>query len=261
VSSFSGVVEGFRARSGEATFLDRLDDVRGRLISSLVVLLVLTVAGFYVAMSYDVLGIFTAPIQPYLGGERLKYLSPTTPFFITLKMGVCLGFAAALPYLLRQVWAVFAPLMRPEEKRLMRPAVFAAFLLFSVGVVFCYYLVLPVMLGFTMNFQTASLEQSIVIEEYLTLTLRMLIAFGAAFELPIVILLGTVLGLVTPELLRSNRRYAIAIILVVCAIVTPPDIGSLLLMVVPVLLLYEASIVMAHLILSRRSTESSVVGA
>ena len=252
MSAISGIFEGFRSRSGDVSFLERLDDLRGRLITSLLVVAVFSGIGFYVSMTYDVLGIFTAPVEPYLGGERLKFLNPMTPFFITLTMALAIGLAAALPYLLYQVWALLAPLMLPDEKQLVRPAVIGGFFLFLAGVVFCYYLVLPLMLRFTMNFQTTTLEQSIVIEQYLALILRMLVAFGAAFELPIVILLLTVLGVVTPEFLRSKRRHAIAIIIIVCAIVTPPDVGSLVLMVVPVLFLYEASIVLSRLVIGRR---------
>src|SRR5690606_15080449 len=102
-------------------------------------------------------------------------------------------------------------LMRPDEKKLMGPAVVAGIALFAMGTVFCYFLVLPLMLQFTMGFQTESLEQSIVIGEYLTLVLRLMGAFGVAFELPIVILLGTLLGIVTPDFLASKRRHAIAI--------------------------------------------------
>jgi sec-independent protein translocase protein TatC len=253
VGGLAGLVAGFRARSAEVSFLDRLDDLRGRLIGSLLAVAVGTGIGFYLAVTFDVLGVFTAPIKPFLGGEKLKYLSPTDPFFITLKLAVCIGLLLALPYLLAQLWALLAPLMRPEEKRLLRPALLAAVVLFSVGTVFCYVLVLPLMLQFTMGFQTQSLEQSIVIGEYLTIVLRLLIAFGLAFELPIVILLATLLGVVTPDSLAAKRRHAIAVFVVLSAIITPPDLSSQVLLVVPVWLLYEASIVMSRAVLARRA--------
>jgi len=254
LSTFTGVFEGFRARSGEKSFLDRLEDVRGRLIASVVAVVICTGIGFYMSMNYDVLGIFTAPIQPFLNGERIKYLSPVDPFVVTLKLALCIGLILALPYLLRQLWAALSPLMLPSEKRLMAPAVVAGFLLFAIGVVFCYFLVLPLMLRFTMTFQAESLEQSIVIGEYLTVVLRMLIAFGLAFELPIAILIGTVLGLLTPEWLASKRRHALATIIILGAIVTPPDVSSLILLSIPVYALYEMSIVMSRVIVSRRAS-------
>ncbi len=252
MSSFAGLIHGFRARSGGVSFLERLDDFRGRLIRSTLAVVVGTGAGFYMAMKPGVLGIFTAPIEPFLDGEKLKYLSPMDPFFITLKLAVCIGVVVALPYLLRQLWALLAPLMQPDEKRMMIPAVVAGFALFAAGTVFCYFLVLPLMLQFTMGFQTESLEQSIVIGEYLTLVLRLMGAFGIAFELPIVILLGTVLGIVTPDFLASKRRHAIAITVVVSAIITPPDVTSQILLLLPVMVLYEISIVMSRIVLARR---------
>ncbi|MQA88657.1 MAG: twin-arginine translocase subunit TatC [Gemmatimonas sp.] len=281
MSSVAGLVDGFRARSGEKSFLDRLDDFRGRLIASLVVVTATTILGFLVAawpltlrvprwtfelgalgtfgiggwtINLDVLGFFVAPIEPFLNGEKLKYLSPTDPFFVTLKLALSIGLVLALPYLIRQLWSTLAPLMRPEERKLIAPSIVGGVVLFAVGVLFCYYLVVPLMLQFTMAFQTESLEQSIVIGEYLKLVLRMLVAFGLAFELPIVILLGTVLGIVTPELLVAKRKVAIAILTVASAIVTPPDIGSQLLLILPVLFLYEVSIVMSRAVLTRRNS-------
>lgn len=280
MSAVTGIVDGFRARSGEKTFLDHLDHVRSRLIISVLVLIITTGVGFVVAawpftvqvprwtmdlgalgalqiggwsVRFDVLAMFVAPIEPYLNGEKLKYLSPTDPFFITLKLAICLGFVLALPVLLYQVWALLSPLMRPLERRLAGPALIAAVLLFTVGAVFCYLMVIPLMLRFTLGFQTESLEQSIVIGEYLTIILRMLIAFGLAFELPIVILLGTLLGIVTPEFLVAKRRHAIAILTVVSAIVTPPDLSSQILLMIPVLLLYEVGILLSRAIVTSRS--------
>jgi sec-independent protein translocase protein TatC len=253
VSAVGELVEGFRKRSGEQTFLDRLDDVRGRLIGSVVAVVIGTGIGFYLVLNFDVLGVFTAPIVPFLGGEKLKYLSPTDPFFITLKLALAIGIVLALPYLLVQVWRVVSPLLRQDEKKLLLPSVFAGIVLFAVGVVFCYLMVIPLMLQFTMGFQQQSLEQSIVIGEYLTIVLRMMMAFGFAFELPIAILLGTVLGIVTPDFLSSKRRHAIAILTVVSAIITPPDLSSQVLLVVPVWFLYEVSIILSRILLARRA--------
>ena len=279
MGAVTGIVDGFRARSGELTFLDRLDDFRGRLIASVVVLIVTTVLGFFVAawpitfeitrrvvdlgrfgsfafggwtINLDLLAIATVPVEPYLGGERLKYLSPTDPFFITLKLALSLGFLLALPFLMYQVWRLIAPLLRPDERRITGPALCAGVLLFIGGATFCYFFALPLMLQFTMGFQSASLEQNIVIGEYLKLILRMLIAFGLAFELPIIILLMTMLGLVTPDFLAAKRRHAIAIATVVSAIVTPPDLTSLILLLIPVVLLYEVGILLARAIVARR---------
>lgn len=279
MTAVGGLVDGFKARSGEKTFLDHLDDLRGRLISSAIVLLLTVGAGFYIAtwpvrfqvaeidvrlgrlgtytiggwnVNLDALGFFVDPVRPYLGGGNLKYLSPTEPFFVTLKLGICLGFALALPYLLYQIWGLLAPLMRPHEKKLMAPAMVAGVVLFLVGSIFCYYLVIPVMLRFTLGFQTASLEQYLVIGDYMAIVLRMLLAFGLAFELPIIVLIGTVLGILTPQILSAYRRHAIAVATVLAAFITPPDLSSLVLLMLPVWFLYEASIVLSRVVIARR---------
>lgn len=253
MDSFTGLVDGFRSRSGELGFLDRLDDVRNRLIGFAIVLTIATVGGFYLAMNYGVLAFITAPIQPYLGGGRLKYLSPVDPFFITLKLAISIGFLVSLPYIAFQVWAVVRPLLLPDERNLMSRAIVASVVLFLVGAGFCYLTVVPLMLQFTMGYQTASLEQAVVISEYLKVVLRMLFAFGLAFELPIVVLMLTLLGVVTPDQLVARRRHALAILVVLSAIITPPDIASQVLLSVPVWILYEISIVISRGVLSRRA--------
>lgn len=285
MSAFAGIVDGFKARSGEKTFLDRLDDFRGRLIISVIALLLATGIGFYIAawplqfeipemtvqagslgrftlggwdVHIDVLRFFVAPIVPYLNGEKLKYLSPTDPFFITLKMAIAIGIALALPVILFQLWRLLAPLMNRSERRLAAPALIASVVLFTVGALFCYYMVIPLMLRFTLGFQSGSLEQAIVIGEYLKIVLRMLLAFGLAFELPIIVLIGTLLGIVTPVFLAEKRRHALAILTVVSAIITPPDISSQVLLMIPVWCLYEASIVLSRVVISRRRTAVAV---
>src|SRR5688500_5268177 len=102
MSSIAGIFEGFRARSGDVSFLDRLDQVRARLIRSVIGIFLTTGLGLYLAIRYDaaLLGVVVRPIEPYLAGEKLQYLSPTDPFFITLRLAVFIGVALALPYLL-----------------------------------------------------------------------------------------------------------------------------------------------------------------
>lgn len=285
MNTFDGIIDGFRSRSGEKTFLDRLDDFRGRLVICLIALALGTGLGFWVAawpvafqvpeftlragslgqwvlggwdVRIDVLAFFVDPIIPYLNGEKLKYLSPTDPFFITLKMAIAIGFALALPVLLYQLWGLLTPLMKQDERRLAGPALIASVVLFVAGALFCYYMVIPLMLRFTLGFQTESLEQAIVIGEYLKIVLRMLLAFGIAFELPIIVLIGTLLGLVTPAFLAEKRRHALAILTVVSALITPPDISSQILLMIPVWGLYEASIILSRVILARRGTALAV---
>lgn len=241
------------APAGEMPFLDHLEELRWRLIWSLGAVLVCAIAGYFLVTRLDVLGILVAPIEPFLKGTKLKYLSPTEPFFITLKLAVAVGLLLASPIVIYQVWAFLAPALMPSEKRVIVPALYMGLVLFAVGVVMSYELVLPMTLSFTMGFQTESLEQSIVIGEYLGFVTRLLLAFGAVFELPVVVLILSALGLVTPEFLSSKRKHAIVIITVVASVLTPGDVITLtVMMMAPLVLLYEFSIVLSKLVTRRR---------
>jgi sec-independent protein translocase protein TatC len=125
-------------------------------------------------------------------------------------------------------------------------------LLFVSGIVFCYLLALPLILEFTMGFQSGRLEEAIVVGDYFSTMLRMMISFGLAFELPVVIVLGTMLGVVTPGFLASKRRYAIATMTILSALITPPELISQILLLIPLLLLYEVSILLSRFVIARR---------
>jgi sec-independent protein translocase protein TatC len=240
--------------AGEMPFLDHLEELRWRVLWSLLAVIVCAIIGFLLVTRLDVLGLLVAPIEPFLNGTKLKYLSPTEPFFITLKLAVAVGLILASPIVIYQVWAFLAPALLPSEKRVIIPALYMGLVLFGAGVAMAYYAALPVTLKFTMGFQTESLEQSIVISEYLSFVTRLLLAFGVVFELPVVILILSALGLVTPQFLAAKRRHAIAIIAVTASILTPGDVITLtVMMMVPLILLYELSIILSRLVSRRRA--------
>jgi sec-independent protein translocase protein TatC len=250
-----------KTASGEMPFLDHLEELRWRLIWSLLAVVVCAVAGFFLVTRLDVLAILVAPIKPFLHGSKLKYLSPTEPFFITLKLAVSVGFVLASPIVIYQIWAFLSPALLPSEKRVIVPALYMGLVLFALGVLMSYEVVLPMTLSFTMGFQTESLEQSIVIGEYLGFVTRLLLAFGGVFELPVVILILSAMGLVTPEFLAGKRRHAIAIITVLASILTPGDVITLtMMMMVPLVLLYEVSIILSRMVTRRRRVAAAAAG-
>src|SRR4051794_34969902 len=161
-----------KTAAGEMPFLDHLEELRWRLIWSLIAVTVCAVAGFFLVTRLDVLGILVAPIKPFLHGSKLKYLSPTEPFFITLKLAISVGLVLASPIVIYQIWAFLSPALLPSEKRYIVPSLYLGLVLFGLGVVMSYEIVLPMTLSFTMGFQTESLEQSIVIGEYLSFVTR-----------------------------------------------------------------------------------------
>jgi len=248
--------------AGEMPFLDHLEELRWRMIWSLLAVLVCAVAGYFLVTRLDVLGLLVDPIKPFLRGTKLKYLSPTEPFFITLKLAVTVGLVLASPIVIYQVWAFLAPALLPSEKRVIVPALYLGLVLFAAGVLMSYELVLPMTLRFTMSFQTESLEQSIVIGEYLGFVTRLLLAFGAVFELPVVVLILSALGLVTPEFLAGKRKHAMVIITVMASLLTPGDVITLtIMMMVPLFFLYELSIALSRLVTRRRRAAAKAAEA
>ncbi len=251
----------FKSIQQEMPFLDHLEELRWRLLWSLLALIVTTVIGYFLVTRFDVLLLLIDPIEPFLGGSKLKYLSPTTPFFITLKLAFIVGLLLSSPVVIYQVWAFFSPALLPSEKRVIIPALYLGLVLFAAGVAMAYYVVLPITLAFTMSFQTEALEQAITIDEYISVVTRLLLAFGVVFEMPVVITILSALGLVTPQFLVEKRRYAIAAITIASAVLTPGDVITItLLMMVPLVILYEFSIVLSRLMFRRRSTPAELEG-
>ncbi len=153
-----------------------------------------------------------------------------------------------------QVWSFFAPALLPSERRVIIPALYLGLVLFAGGVAMAYTIVLPITLQFTMGFQTESLEQAIVVNAYLAVVTRLLLAFGFVFELPVVIVILSAMGLVTPEFLASKRRHALVGIAVLASVITPGDVITVtVMMMVPLYLLYELSIVLSRMVVRRRA--------
>ena len=228
--------------SAEMPFLDHLEEMRWRIIWSLVALLVGFFIGFYVVYQFDVIGILERPIRDLLPGETLKYLSPTTPFFVTFKLAFIAGLIAALPIIMYQLWSFLSPALYEKERKYVIPAIGVAFLLFLAGVAMAYFLVLPLGLNFLLTFQAEALTPMITVDEYLRFATGLILAFGVIFELPVVLVLLAFIGIVTPELLSHFRRHAIVVLAVLSAMLTPADPWTMVMMMAPLVLLYELSI-------------------
>ncbi|MHB1168112.1 MAG: twin-arginine translocase subunit TatC [Longimicrobiales bacterium] len=240
--------------TGEMPFLDHLEELRWRILWSLLALIVGSGLGIWLVMKYNVLNLLIAPIQPYLETGRLMYLSPSDPFFLTLRLGLTAGFILASPIVFYQIWAFVSPALLPQEKKAIVPALYLGLVLFAFGVVLAYMYALPMTLKFFMtNFQTEALQANIIAPTYLGLVVKLLLAFGAIFELPVVVLVLSAMGLVTSQFLREKRRYAIAGLTILAAMISPGDaITVTLLMMVPLILLYEMSIGLARMVEKQR---------
>jgi sec-independent protein translocase protein TatC len=214
-----------------------LEELRSRLLKVIWALL----AGM--ALSYAVSDILTGWLKRPLAAD-LYFFSPTEAFWVAMKVSFFGGLFLSLPVILYQVWRFIAPGLLPNERRLVLPFVLIGCFFFISGLLFCYFVVAPFALTFLVGF---GLEQGLKpvfsIGLYMDFLLKFLLAFGVAFELPLVITVLAKLGLVTPQFLSRHRRYAIFVNAILAAILTPtPDVFNMMLMMVPLLLFYELGI-------------------
>jgi len=250
--------------NAEMPFLDHLEELRWRIIWSLLAVVVGVAAAFIVLQQFDIFKFLERPILPYLNGNKLKYTHPADPFSVLISASFTIGIVIALPVILYQVWAFLAPALYKHEKRVVLPVIFGAIVLFVSGVSLSFYVVLPLAIGWLMKIaaNTDALEPMITYREYFSFAVNMSLAFGLCFELPIVILLLATLGIVTPEFLRRYRRHALVLCVVAGALLSPGDlIWTTVLLAAPLYLLYELSVVLAAVVYRRRRKREAQLAA
>jgi sec-independent protein translocase protein TatC len=232
----------------EAPFVSHLVELRDRLIrAALAVGAAFAVLAFYPGPGglYDLLA---APLISALPqGATMIATNVISPFMVPLKITLLAAFLVALPVVLYQVWAFVAPGLYSHEKRMVLPLVVSSTLLFFAGVAFCYFFVFGKVFTFIQSFAPKSITAAPDIEAYLGFVMSMFIAFGAAFEVPIAVVVLARLGVVSVEKLRAFRGYFIVVAFIIAAVITPPDVVSQLALAIPMCLLYEVGILAAGL--------------
>ena len=227
----------------EQPFVAHLVELRDRLIKASIAVGVVAVALAVwpgPAALYDILA---APLVAHLPkGATLIATSVISPFIVPLKILLMSAFLVALPVVLYQVWAFVAPGLYSHEKKLVLPLVVSSTVLFFIGVAFCYYFVFGQVFAFIQSFAPKSITAAPDIEAYLSFVMTMFIAFGLAFEVPIVVVVLARMGVVSLEKLRAFRSYFIVIAFIIAAIVTPPDVVSQLALAIPMVILYEVGL-------------------
>ncbi|WP_373056883.1 twin-arginine translocase subunit TatC [Zunongwangia sp. H14] len=258
----------------EMSFLDHLEDLRWHLIrATLSVVIAATLAFLAKDFIFDVLlfgpskgDFFSYKILCHISqalGIDSGFCQEKLPFAIQSRtMGgqfsahiwtsITAGFIVAFPYVIYEFWKFVAPAMRENERRNARGFIFITSLLFFLGVVFGYYVITPLSINFLGKYQVSDMVlNQFDLSSYISLVRASVLASGLIFELPIIIYFLTKVGVVTPDFLRTYRKYALVVVLIVSAIITPPDIVSQIIVAIPVLILYEVSIVISKIIYKR----------
>jgi sec-independent protein translocase protein TatC len=228
-------------------FTDHLDELRHRLIVSLVGI------GLGFAVSYgfsqQLLLLLQRPMP-----ARLIFIAPTEAFFVNLKVALYAGLFLSVPLLLFQVWKFVAPGLYAHERQYSFPFLIISTVLFLIGAIFAYAVILPIALHFLIAQGGELWQPNITLSNYLSFCMRLILASGLIFEFPVLMYFLAKVGVVTPEFLVQNRKYAVLAAFVISAILTPPDVFSQVLLALPLFLLFEVSIFVAKRVVSEQET-------
>ncbi|PKK40373.1 Twin-arginine translocation protein TatC [Clostridiaceae bacterium JG1575] len=223
------------------TLVGHLSELRRQLMWSLLVFVAVTVAAFFFA---EVLVLDMVSKAP---NTRFVYLSPAELFTTYMRIAMVAGLLVSLPFFLNRIWAFIRPGLYPKEIRTLRWAVLLGVALFAAGLCFAYLIVLPMSLEFFARFQTPAIQSAVGFSNYFDYVTKMVFAFALVFELPILVVVLVRLGVVTTDFLKKNRKYVLLVVVVLSAILTPPDVLSQIMLSVPMMLLFELGIVLGRL--------------
>jgi sec-independent protein translocase protein TatC len=250
---------------GKMSFFEHLAELRVRLIHACGAIVLGTFIG--VSVSKHFLEFVAAPMVKALRAanlqDKLIFTHPAGYLYQIITLGLYLGIVIASPYVLYQIWLFVAPGLYRNERKAVAGFVISSVALFLCGIVFAYYVILPYLLKFLVNFQTGGpFTPLISIDEYFDLVLNVLIGVGVVFELPVLAFLLSLFGIVTPQFLWKNFRYAILIITILAAVITPtPDAITMLVFMAPMVVLYLLSIgVSAAVVRSKRRRSAAIAG-
>jgi len=248
---------------GQMTFFEHLIELRKRIINSLVAILLGSLAGWFIAPKF--VNVIAKPIQAVLAAHhydaKLYFMGPTDYLGLLIKLSIYIGLVIASPVVLYQVWMFVAPALYKHERSAVTGFVFSTVLLFLGGIAFGFFLALPRILGFLIGFQ-GPVAPLIRINDYFDLVLLVLVALGLIFEMPVLIFLLCYFGIVTPKFLVQNTKYAVLVITIAAAFVTPtPDALTMLLVMLVMLALYFLGVGISWLALRNRAKRAAAATA
>lgn len=232
------------SKENKSPFTEHLGELRDRLVRSFIAVGIgFVVAYFFKEKLFEIL---IAPLVTAMGesgNAKLIFTGLPEAFFTYLKVSLLTGIIAATPVLFYEFWMFISPGLYRNEKKYIMPVVFLSIFFFVLGSSFGYFIVFPYGFKFFLGFATETIHAMPSMKEYLSFSSKMLLAFGFVFELPLVLTFMARMGLVTTEFLKKNRKYALLLFFVGAALITPPDVVTQIMMALPLMLLYEISII------------------
>lgn len=227
----------------ELNLVDHLEELRKRIIISALAFVVFFIVGFiYVDDIY----------KWFVGSEKLLVLGPSDIMWIYFMLATVVAVAGTIPVLALQIWLFVRPALRPVERRITLSYVPALFFLFIIGLAFGYFVIFPMVLDFLVNIGKDMFVTNFTAERYFSFIMNMTLPFGVLFELPVVVMFLTSLGIINPFVLSKIRKYAYFVLIIIAVVITPPDFMSDFVVTVPLLLLYEISINLSKFVYRKR---------
>jgi len=239
-------IEGDGENLKEMSFLDHLDELRAVLIQSILAVVVVSVVCWFFSGSILEFLLKNLPL------DSLYFHSPLEASMTRLKISVILGIMIAFPFVLFKVWSFVSPGLFANERKKIYPLVVTSSALFYTGVIFCYVLLIPSVMRFLLSFGTEHLNPLLSVSSYFTFIARLCFAFGLVFQIPVVVFILSIAGLVSPRFLLKQWRYAVVLTFVVAAVLTPPDVISQVMMAVPIVVLYIGSVLVAYITVRKK---------
>jgi len=218
-------------------FLEHLEELRWRILKSLAVVVILSIVAYI--FSKDLLSLLIKPVPPDI---QLIFITPTGAFLVSIKVAIIFGLMGSLPVIFYQTWQFIFPGLLKSEIKMAVVLVLSATVCFLLGATFAFFVILPFGLRFLFSFQTVQLVPMPDISSYIGFAGRLFLAFGIVFELPLLSFILSKMGVLTPAFMRRQRRYAVVVIFIAAAILTPPDVITQVMLATPLILLYEISV-------------------
>lgn len=228
----------------DLSFFDHFEELRNRLVKS--ILAVLIAACFFYAFVDEIFALLIKPVG------KLVFTAPGEAFVARIMLAFFGGIFMALPVILYQIWRFVAAGLEEREVKYVRFFAPCSFLLFVMGGLFAYFIIIPISIRFLLSFSTDLIVPMITIKSYISFIGTLLLAFGVIFELPLILMFLTKIGITTPAFLAQKRKHAVVIVLIVSALITPPDFVTQLLMAAPLVVLYEAGIMASKLVYKKK---------